>query len=1231
MKIYQLFLIGLLMCSIYSCSDQSTLSWHQKENHRWAAVETDYFGSPGFELLDPSETNISFESFLTEEEIKENRNFLNGSGVAAGDIDGDGLVDLYFGQLNGPNKLYKNTGNFTFRDITKKAGVSHDGYYTTGTVFADVDGDGDLDLLVASLTKENVLYLNDGSGIFTRKENSGLTQGNGSTSMALADVDQDGDLDLYITNYKEKEANDLFDLSELTWENMVKEGFDRSVTEYTLLPPYDQHFEIIYRQHMPPDQREVGSRDQFYLNNGDGSFTKVTDLENHFLTSSGEPMELNRGWGLTAKFHDLNGDMLPDLYVCNDFWTPDRVWINQGDGTFREIDELAIRNYSFSSMAVDFSDINRDGIWDFFVTEMLSSEHTRRTRQRISYDPREENIGDIANKPQYMRNSLYLGRQDHTFAEITYFSNTEATEWSWATRFLDVDLDGYEDLIINTGHAYDVQDLDTQESMNQQSMRSGPMEGTILQYPTLRLTNKALKNNGDLTFTEQSSKWGFDEKDISHGLASADYDRDGDLDLVLSRLNQAPAVYRNSSNAPRIGVRLIGTKPNTQAIGSKVKLTGGPVMQQEQVASGGEYLSSSDTFMTFAAEPENPNHQLEVRWPDGSSTKIDSVGPNQIYEIKQPTKTDPIPHQQADSAANPIFEDFSERIAHRHHETYYNDFGIQALLPVKLSQQGPGVSWIDYDSDGDDDLFVSSGRDGQMGLYQNDGQGHFTEITDSLLFDEAVGDQTTILGLGTDNGTHLIVGSANYEQGYANAPSGYQYLYEEKKIIEEKELPSILSTTGPLASADYDGDGDLDLFVGGRFNPARYPQDANSRLFKNENGSFVLDRTNSNKFRQVGLITGAVFTDIDKDGDQDLLCSREWDSILLFKNNSGNLQNVSSEVGLEQFNGWWNGITTGDFNNDGLPDIVATNWGRNSYYQLDSGKPLRMYYEDFDRDGRLEILEAYYNEDQQAYMPRKQLYSLRDPIGNVKMNIQSHEEFSRSTVDELIGQNLEQSRVPYKTINTLASTLFLNTGSGFEAHPLPKEAQFSIAYAVATADVNNDGNEDLFLSQNFFATPKLVPRQDAGRGLWLKGDGKGHFDVLSGSQSGIKIYGEQRGAALSDFDHDGKTDLAVSQNGAPTKLFRNQTEKRGITIQLRGDDSNTLAIGSGVRLVYADGSKGPLREIQAGSGYWSQNSAIQVLGYQQNVEAIEVQWYDGSTRQIPFVSGKMNYQIVLKK
>ncbi len=1220
--------VVLLMGLLVGCTTSSELEWNDESAYRWAEVAPGYLGETGFESLAPSQTGINFQNQITSEQIADNRHYLNGSGVAAGDIDGDGLTDLYFTGLNTGNKLYRNVGGMQFEDITGTASVAHEDYFSTGAVFADIDGDGDLDLLVTAMHKQNVLYINDGTGNFTRKENSGLGPANGSMTMALADIDGDQDLDLYIANYKEKSVKDMYTTEELEWNNILEEPYNEQnqTGPFTLVEPFDEH----YRLFMTNDNRlagaaETGKKDELYINEGEGTFRKVTDTEQVFLDQQGQPLGLQPDWGLTAKFQDLNNDGYPDLYVCNDFFPQDRVWINQGNGTFRAIGWSAIRNMSFSSMAVDFSDINRDGELDMFVTEMLSPLHERRLRQMGSDDPTPDRTDQLKARPQYNRNSMYLKREDSTYAEIAYYSDTEATEWSWATRFMDINLDGYEDLIVNTGYTYDILDIDTQAGMIQEGRNMDENFDVLVdRAPPLHLKNKFLQNNGDLSFRDRSTEWGFSEEDVSHGLATADLDNDGDLDFVSNRLNKTATVFENKTNAPRIAVRLQGEKPNTQGIGAKVSLESDSMKQQKQLSSGGDYLSGSTPLAMFAAETEE-EYTIRVTWPDGDLSRVENVQANRIYEIKE-TEAQEVSNTDITKVADysPIFEDVSHRIEHTHHEDPFDDSNLQPLLPAKLSQFGPGVTWIDIDRDGDDDLLIASGKGGTIGAFENRGDGSFSEMDQSPFEKTAPGDQTAIIGWGTEQGTNLLVGSANYEQGNPQVPSAFGYRFENAQSQQMGTL-SNYSTTGPLSAADYDNDGDVDLFLGGRFVPAHYPRNATSRLFKNENGFFRLDEVNSRKLGEIGLITGSTFTDYDQDGDQDLLLSREWDSILLMENDGGVFNNIAKQVGLAGFKGWWSGITTGDFNNDGRPDIVVANWGLNSSYQLEYGEPIRMYYDDFNGDRRVDIIEAYANRNNN-YVPRKKMYEYNSlPVISNRVN--SYEEFGESTLQDFFGNRL--SRIPFKEINTLKHMLFLSSEEGFKAHPLPPAVQFSAGFHVGVADVNNDGNEDLFMSQNFFGVPRQVPRLDAGRGLLLQGDGTGNFSVIPGSRSGIKVYGEQRGAAFADFNRDGKVDLAVSQNENKTKLYVNQITREGYHVTLKGPSENSNGVGSAVRLNYHDSGKGPLREIQSGSGYWSQSSYTQVLGVKQGatVESIQVHWFDGRRQTVDVTEGKRNYII----
>ncbi len=1212
-KLVIVFVFLMLAGAMVGCSNSGEPDWVQEDGYKWTALSPGYLGSTGFEKRDASDTNIHFQNYVSNESIRENRNFLNGSGVAIADVDGDGRVDVYLAQLEGPNKFFKNLGGFTFKDLTAEAGLAHEGYNSTGVVFADVNGDTYPDLLITSLLETNELYINDGKGHFTLKKDSGLGPSKGSNTMALADIDNDGDLDLYVSNYKLKTARDLFTQQELSTENTVKKQGDSLI----VVPPYDKYYGIIQTEGQSY-RNEYGAKDELYINDGNGTFEKITDDDKYFLNPDGTEGGLSRDWGLTAKFQDINGDLHPDLFVANDFWTPDRIWINNGDGTFRGIARNAIRSLSFSSMGVDFSDINRDGSIDFFVTEMLSAKHQRRLRQ-VS-----EHLDPIDGRPQYNRNSLYLNRGDATFAEIANYSHAAATEWSWATNFLDVDLDGYEDLIIMTGFAFDYQDIDTQLEMNRQPSKNDVGKvSSILDYPGLALPNKMLRNNRDLTFSDKSTSWGFGEEDVSLGMAMADLDNDGDADFVINRLNREAAVYENTGNAPRIAVQLTGKAPNTDGIGAKITLTGASVEQEKQLSAGGSYVSGSQHAAFFAADEDNTNHQLTVAWPGGTVSRIDSVRANRIYIIDQSTAGSSSVDTKAQDAPKTLFTDISGRIDHSHHEDAYTDLNVQPLLPVFLSRQGPGVSWIDYDRDGDDDLFITSGKGGRTGTFENTGNAQFKPVSIDSLNSIAPGDQTSIVGWQEEEFTKIITGSANFEQGDPAAPSAFIYALEDG-LQDAKKIPGILSTTGPLAASDYDGDGDIDLFVGGSFIPGQYPRGAASRLFKNENGALVLDSPNSQKLREVGLVSGAVFSDADRDGDQDLILSRGWDSVMLLENRDGNFVDVSTEMGLDTMKGWWNGVGTGDFNNDGRPDIVATNIGSNSAYQPEGGHPLKLFYNDFDINGTLDIVDSYYDSEVDAYVPRRRLIKFKSVPALFNVT-KSHKEYAESSVAEIFGQDI--AGIPSKEITTVQHMLFINEEDGFKAQPLPPEAQFTAAFHPAVADFNNDGNEDLFLSQNNFSFPTDMPRLDAGRGLLMLGDGRGKFEAVEGQKSGIAVYGEQRGASVSDFNDDGRVDLAVSQNEDSTKLFMNQTPKRGLKIRLVGSRENRDAIGSAIQLIYEDGSAGPLREVQAGSGYRSQRSFKQILGANGKPVKLIIQWFDGSEQVVDLAEDQFEYEI----
>jgi len=1204
---------------------------NQVKLYKWTEVKPVDSNLIGFKKIPSSQTNIDFIPQLTQAEISQNRFLLDGTGVATADVDGDGLIDIYFTQLNGPNKLYKNLGGFQFEDITEMAGVAHSNNYSMGALFADVNGNGYQDLLISTVDDENALYINNGDGTFEFKKDSGLQRGKGSTTMTMADIEGDGDLDLFVANYKVKRVYDVFDEKELIPGNILRRVDDRQDPDKIKIEfnePYAQYYDIIYRENKNPIVVEIGEVNTLYVNDGTGKFEDVTD--ERFLNHHGEAIELKPEWSLTARFQDINGDQLPDLFVVNDYYSPDRIWINQGKGFFKEIDPTAIRRFSYSSMGVAMADINRDGHTDMYVTDMLSPAYERRAYHGVSIDKRPDKIADPSYQPQYMQNSMYLNRGDSTFQEIAYFSGVEASGWSWATKFIDVDLDGYEDIIINTGYPYNAMDMDFLRN-------KGEYEAVNLEKaaPKLDLVNKIFRNEGDLTFTDKSEKWGFDEADVSYGMATADFDNDGDLDLVITRFRKEPLILKNMTSAPRIGVRLRGNAPNTAGIGSKIVVDGAAAFQSTDVIAGGDYLSGSDSQLMFAANPDNQSHSITVNWPNGKVTTVKNVSANRIYEIYEPEENTNNQQSIVTKRNNriSIFKDISEALDFQDKSKLYNDYERQPLLPFSLSTEGPGIAWIDYNMDGYDDLFIGSSVGNKVNLFKNQDGESFERVQLNLNNTLPNGVTTSIIGWPVEDSFNMVLGNSNYNlsKSDSSVPSVISLESEGNDIWSSSDIQVLNATTaiGPLALADYDGDGDLDLFVAGRVSPGKYPLSVSSKLLMNNgNNIFEVDSINEKIFRNIGLVTGAVFSDYDGDGDPDLFVSTEWGAIKLFENQDGQFKEITEKVGLSNFKGMWKSVVTGDFNNDGLIDIVATNMGKNSPYKINSDKPLKMFYYDLNNNGHMEIIESFYDEPMQAYVPMRKLYEYSVFESIIAGNITSYKQYAQKSLHELLGTPLDQ--LPSKEINTLEHMLFLNNGDTFEAHPLPAKAQFTMSLGAAVADFNNDGNEDLFLSQNYFNVPEKFPRQDAGKGMLLKGNGIGGFEVVSASESGIEIYGQQRGAAFGDFNNDGKIDLVVAQRDGNAKLYLNQIEKSGFRVKLRGTNHNVNGVGTKLRLVYDDGSYGPMREVQSGSGHYSMNSVVMVLGIKNNTapEHIHVLWPDGIEAVVPIKPNQWNYKVL---
>ncbi|AHG89290.1 ASPIC/UnbV domain protein [Gemmatirosa kalamazoonensis] len=1193
---------------VASCHrDSAPRPWHQMQGYRWRELVVDDGGKPGFTEMSARETGIRFENDVPDSVLLGNRMLAQGGGVALGDVDGDGRPDVFLARSSGCSALYRNLGDWKFDDVTQRAGVGACGRHASGAAFADIDGDGDLDLVLLATTGPNAIFVNDGRGHFTEHRDLGLDPaGKGGTTVALADVDGDGRLDMYVANYKPYSPVDTLAPQERAPSQLVHQVGPNA---YAVVPERQKDFKLVMRPDMGGMNVTMrGEPDDLYLNRG-GRFERVP------LGGGDE------SFGLSAKLVDLTGDGAPELYVANDFEDTDQLWINDGHGNFHLADWTAQRQTSNSAMGVDVADVNGDGLPDLFETDMLSDDTRRLKTQMPAHTALPKRVGDVTTQLQQQRNTLFVNRGDGTFAEVAALAGVQATGWSWGTMFLDVDLDGRPDLLVANGHLWDIMDADVQERL-QNRVSGVTWQRERWEFPKLALHNVAFRNRGDLTFENASVAWHFGtEADVSHALAAADLDGDGDLDVVVNRLRAPALVLRSDAAAPRIAVRLRGTAPNTQAVGARITLRGGAVpLQTREVQAGGLYLSHSDYEASFAMGTSQ-RATLEIVWRDGRRTRVENVAPNRLYEVDEASvergagsveRSDDSTLHAPRSTLAPLFEDGSAQLGgHVHTENTFDDWERQFLLPNALSQLGPGVAWFDVDRDGDEDLVVGAGKGGAIAVFRNDG-GRLVPMRAGA---PTSSDLTTVLGVADASGTRILAGVASWEGG--TPPSVVSV--GARGGTPQTVVPPLPSSTGPIALGDYDGDGDLDLFVGGRAVPGAYPAPASSSLWRNEGGRFVLDTLRSAPLDHIGLVSAASFADVDGDGDADLLLAREWGSIELLLNQGGRFFTAAA-WGLERWPSRWNGLATGDLDGDGRLDIVATSWGRNTMTPADRARPLVMLHGPFGSGGEEEMLVARDDPRLHGLAPLNGYARLRVALPDLGRRLGTFAAYADATVDSVLGGGPRAARVHRDTVVTLDHMAFLNRGDHFEPMALPTEAQMAPAFYAGIADFDGDGKEDVFLSQNFYPTAVGLPRYDAGRGLLLLGDGKGGLAAVPGSRSGIRIYGDQRGAAYADYDRDGRLDLVVSQNGAATVLLHNRGARPGLRVILRGPATNPDGVGAQIRVVYGE-RMGPVREVQAGSGYWSQNGAAQVFGLDGTPTAVQVRWPGGVNVRVPVPNG----------
>lgn len=1163
-----------------------------------APVRSDSARSSGFTQVPPRDSGLWFTNRLTGDAYLTNAVAHNGAGLAIGDVDGDGLPDIYVCNLQGGNALYRNLGSWRFAP-SELGDAACTNQMSTGAVLVDVDGDRDLDVLVNGIGAGTRLFLNDGKGRFTEKRDSGLLRHTTATSMGLADMDGDSDLDLYCAHYI-----DFMHLLDPTtkFEMGQKDGRWRvnKVNEVpTTDPRYRDRFEVMSNGEV----REIPEADALYRNDGQGNFTPIQSEPGVFLNAAGQPMKLPREWGLAVVFRDLNGDGIPDLYVSNDYASPDRIWFNDGRGHFREADPFLVRHTALNAMGVDVADVNRDGLDDIVVLDLLAGDPRRRMRQLGKIPPDPADRESLSGRPQFNRNMLFLGQPGGGYVETALDAGIAATDWSWCPVFLDVDLDGYEDLLVTTGFEFDLMDRDAQDRLKAPSLKLSrdQLKRSMQLHPRWRTPCHVFRNVGGHRFEPGPAPWSLGGEALSFGMALGDLDRDGDLDVVINCLNEPLRVFRNEATAGRIGVQLRGAVPNTSGIGARIRLLGPGITQSQEIMAGGRYLSGDQALRVFATELSRTNPlSLEVRWRSGRTSRVENVEPGHLYDVDEAEATNTVSGLSG-VRPTPLFEDVSALVNQEINGAAIEDQAIQANLPTRPSRMCCGLAWADLDADGWEDLVAGAPWQGRPAIFRNQQGKAFTVERPPALNGIQRG-----MSLWVDpRGSNVLLVAKSNPAPSRNTPSEV-LLYRVGPGFQLTNTSLVIGAVpiGALATGDIDGDGDLDLFVGGQSKPRHYPENVGSGIYLNEAGTLRPSGPLSGSVGTSGVVAGCVLADFDGDGDLDLALTSEWGPVRLYLNENRVYVDVTERMGLSGRTGVWSGIAAGDFDGDGRLDLAVANIGRNTGYALFRPSPIRLYFGPGSVPGRFELIESWQRGSE--WFPIRNRSVLAAAFPDLETRFPTHEQFAEASVGQLLeGRSKDWS---FLEINEFESGVLLNRGRAFEWHPLPTAAQWAPALSIQVGDVDGDGREDLFLSQNRSDLMPELSRDDNGRGQWLRGDGAGGFATLTSEATGIRVEGEQRGAALADFDHDGRLDVAVSQVNGPVRLFRNRAGLPGLRVVLQGSPGNPHGVGAQVRAEFEDGSLGPVKTIQGGTGLYSQDAVTCLLARPKPMKGIWVRW-----------------------
>lgn len=1109
-----------------------------------------------FERLPASKTNIYFSNDIQTNDTLNALNYdyiYNGGGVAVGDINNDGLPDLFFSGNMVSSKLYLNRGNFEFEDITQKAGIETD-VWVTGASMVDINADGltDIYLSVANKNPElsaNRLYINNGDGTFSEKaEQFGIADRGYSTHAAFFDFDRDGDLDLYVLTNAYETSNKNFVRPKKT-------------------------------------QGEALNTDRLYRNNGDGTFTDI----------SKEAGILIEGYGLGVAIADINLDGWPDIYVANDFLTNDLLWINNQDGTFTDKAGEYLKHQSFNGMGVDVADFNNDGYVDIAVMDMLPPDNLR---QKTMFPDINYNlfrmILSMDYTPQYVRNTLQLNNRNGTFSEIGQLAGMHETDWSWAPLFADFNNSGYKDLFITNGYRKDVTNLDFIVYNREQSMFGtdrANLEEAMVQLDKLagaHVHNYMFQNDGSLKLKDVSEQWGFGELTYSNGAAFVDLDNDGDLDLVINNIDSEAGIYQNHSDQKEavnwLQISLLGEAPNTKGLGTKITIRNGETLQFHEHHLYRGYKSTVAEIAHFGLGDLNEVDKIEVIWPDGRYQELNQISANQRIILKQEDARLPNELNSNPIISNAIlFNDVSGKMGlqYSHGSTDYSDFKDQFLIPHKFSQNGPGIAVGDVNGDGLDDFYIggAAGFSGQLFVQQADG------FVSTPFDSDPAPDEMGALFFDSNNNGYLDLYVVSGGSVYPNGSEYYQdrlYLNDGKGnfSLYEGALPISKISGSKVAAADYDGDGFLDLFVAGRVIPGQYPLAPTSYLLKNNNGKFedVTDKVLP-EMGNLGLVTDAIWSDFDGDGKVDLIVVGEWMPIRFFQNQGGAFREVTANTGLKNTSGWWNSILAGDFNGNGRTDYVLGNLGLNSKNKATAEEPLRLYAHDFDRNNSIDpLMTRFIQGSEYPVHPRDNLIS---QIPSMKRRFPKYQVYGEASIEKVLTED-ERNNAYQLSAEHMESAFLENLGGGkFKLTALPLEAQIAPVYGTQAGDFDGDGHLDLLLAGNSFAAEVHSGWYDAGIGLLLRGNGKGEFNPIHHTESGFFVDTDAKGMALLNLAN-GQSLILVSSNGGELKAFSTPLEGSKGLFRAESLDS---------RLVFKLENGGErFVELYHGSTYLSQSS-----------------------------------------